>query len=139
MAKAIELEAKSPYHRDGFYTTVRDGRLWVFEENSKDLATFLKHGDPVKQVTRIGVGPGGMTIRSSDANIINAYLAAKTGFFTKHEEGRLWVFRAGSPELTSFLEKGEPAKQVTRIGVGPNGETVKSPDGSVIDAYLNAQ
>jgi hypothetical protein len=63
--------------KPGFYTEVKDGRLWVFREGSKDLEEFKKHGEPAKQVTRIGGGPNGMTIKSSDASVIDAYLAAK--------------------------------------------------------------
>jgi len=44
---------------------------------SKELEEFKKQGEPAKQVTRIGAGPNGMTIRSSDASVIDAYLAAK--------------------------------------------------------------
>jgi hypothetical protein len=63
--------------KPGFYTEVRDGRIWVFREGSKDLDEFKKHGEPARQVTRIGGGPNGMTIKSSDAQVIDEYLAAK--------------------------------------------------------------
>jgi hypothetical protein len=63
--------------KPGFYTEVREGRLWVFREGSKDLEDFKKHGEPEKQVTRIGGGPKGMTIKSSDAKVIDDYLAVK--------------------------------------------------------------
>jgi hypothetical protein len=67
----------SGYSKPGFHTEVKDGRLWVFHEGSKELAEFKKHGEPAKQVTRIGGGPNGMTIKSSDASVIDAYMAAK--------------------------------------------------------------
>ena len=63
--------------KPGFYTQVKEGRLWVFHEGFKELEEFKKHGEPAKQVTRIGAGPNGITIRSSDASVIDAYLAAK--------------------------------------------------------------
>ncbi|HEX6211302.1 MAG TPA: hypothetical protein VF136_11030 [Methylomirabilota bacterium] len=63
--------------KPGFYTQVKDGRLWVFRDGSKELAEFKQHGEPAKQVTRIGGGPNGMTIKSSDAKVIDEYLAAK--------------------------------------------------------------
>ncbi len=63
--------------KPGFYTEIRDGRLWVFRQGSKDIDDFKKHGEPVKQVTRIGASPNGMTIRSSDAAVIDDYLTAK--------------------------------------------------------------
>jgi hypothetical protein len=67
----------SSLSKPGFYTEVKDGRLWVFRDGSKDLAEFKQHGEPAKQVTRIGGGPNGMTIKSSDAKVIDEYMAAK--------------------------------------------------------------
>ena len=67
----------SSFGKPGFHTEVRDGRLWVFREGSKDLEEFKKHGEPAHQLTRIGAGPNGMTIKSSDAQVIDDYLAAK--------------------------------------------------------------
>lgn len=67
----------SSLSKPGFYTEVKDARLWVFREGSKDLEEFKKHGEPAKQVTRVGGGPNGMTIKSSEAAVIDAYMAAK--------------------------------------------------------------
>lgn len=61
----------------GFHTEVVDGRLWVFREDDPALQQFLDTGEPAKSVTRIGGGPDGMTIRSSDVETIDAYLAAR--------------------------------------------------------------
>jgi hypothetical protein len=69
--------AAASVSKPGFYTEIRDGRLWVFREGSKELADFKQHGEPAHQVTRIGGGPNGMTIKSHDAVVINEYLAAK--------------------------------------------------------------
>ena len=33
----------SPVSRPGFYTEMRDGRLWVFREGSKALEEFKQH------------------------------------------------------------------------------------------------
>jgi hypothetical protein len=63
--------------KPGFYTEVKDGRLWVFREGSKELAEFKKSGEPAQQVTRVGAGPKGMTIKGPDAKTIDDYLAAK--------------------------------------------------------------
>jgi len=63
--------------KPGFYTEVRDGRLWVFREGSKELEAFKQHGEPAQQVTRVGGGPNGLTVKSSDAAVIDDYLAAK--------------------------------------------------------------
>jgi hypothetical protein len=38
---------------------------------------FKKHGEPAHQVTRVGSGPNGMTIKSSSAAVIDDYLCAK--------------------------------------------------------------
>jgi len=59
------------YGRPGFAVFMDDGRLWILREGSEDLATYLRVGEPAKSVTRIGVGPAGETIRSSDVETIN--------------------------------------------------------------------
>lgn len=76
VAIALAACASSGYDKTGFYTEVKDGRLWVFEEGSKALAEFKKSGEPAKQYTKIGAGPNGMTIKSDDAKTIDKYLAA---------------------------------------------------------------
>lgn len=58
------------------------------------------------------------------------------GFVTEVEDGRLWVFKENSAELTEFKQHGEPAKQFTVIGAGPKGMTVKSADKETLDEYL---
>lgn len=61
----------------------------------------------------------------------------KPGFFTKVEDGRLWVFYSGSEQLREFKAHGEPAKQYTEIGAGPEGMTVKSGDENALKDYLS--
>ncbi|WP_413495537.1 hypothetical protein [Shewanella baltica] len=58
------------------------------------------------------------------------------GFVTEVEDGRLWVFKESSAELSEFKQHGEPAKQFTVIGAGPKGMTVKSADQQTLDEYL---
>ncbi|MBL1378173.1 hypothetical protein [Zobellella iuensis] len=58
------------------------------------------------------------------------------GFVTEIEDGRLWVFKEGSAELEEFKQHGEPAKQFSNIGVGPNGMTVKTASQETMDEYL---
>ncbi|WP_312450161.1 hypothetical protein [Stutzerimonas nitrititolerans] len=60
----------------------------------------------------------------------------KPGFVTEVEDGRLWVFREGSQELKDFEASGEPAKQFSDIGSGPNGMTVKAADEKTLKDYL---
>lgn len=69
--------AGSRYDKPGFWTKEEDGRLWVFRAGSPELAEFRKSGPPLRLVTRAGAGPGGMALRSSDAAVIDDYLAAK--------------------------------------------------------------
>lgn len=59
------------------------------------------------------------------------------GFVTEVEDGRLWVFKENSAELTEFKKHGEPAKQFTVIGAGPKGMTVKAADQITLDEYLS--
>ncbi len=144
----------SPYDKAGFLTKVTDGRLWVFRQDAKELAEFIKHGELVKSVTKVGVGPNRMTVRAADVETIDAYLAAaprtanivaptsefdKAGFHTKVDQGRLWVFKQGAKEIAEFAEHGELVKSVTRVAVGPNRMTVRAADGETIDAYLAAE
>ena len=65
---------------------------------------------------------------------------AKPGFVTLvSKDGRLWVFRPGSKELTEYFKAGELAKCVTLPAAGPLGMTVKSPDRETALAYLAAK
>jgi hypothetical protein len=41
------------------------------------MEDFKKHGEPAHQVTRVGAGPNGMTIKSSDTKVIDDYMATK--------------------------------------------------------------
>ena len=65
----------SKYNIDGFQTEIEDGRLWVFEEGSEDLAFFEEHGEPAKQYTSIGTGPNGMTVKASSQETLDKYLS----------------------------------------------------------------
>ena len=115
-----------------------DGRIWVFEAHSKAHKMYMDVGEPAKSVTILGAGPQGQTVRSDDKSVILAWRASADGFATHIEDGRVWVFEPGSEAEAMFLKVGEPAKSVTRIGVGPMGMSVRSNDGSIIDAYLEA-
>jgi len=58
-----------------------------------------------------------------------------TGFRAYEEGERLWVFAEGAAAEKEFLDKGEPAKRVTRIGGGPGGRTIMGDENSVLVAY----
>ena len=63
----------------------------------------------------------------------------KPGFKTEVKNGILWVFREGSDDLAEFEKSGEPAKNATSIGTGPNGLSIRSGDMDTIKAYLAAK
>lgn len=69
--------AASPHDKPGFYTQIEDGRLWVFKEGSKELEQFKAHGEPAVNVSRIGEGPEGMTLKAPSQEVLEAYLAEK--------------------------------------------------------------
>lgn len=126
---------KAAFDKPGYVTFEEDGRLWAFGLANPNLADFLNAGELAKQVIRPGVGPSGMTVKSDEMETILGYLAAKPGFVTAIEDGRVWVLREGSEAAEEFLTAGEPAKQVIRPGVGPLGVTLKSDDAATIAAY----
>jgi hypothetical protein len=135
-------EAAVRYGRPGFAVFGEDGRVWVFREGSEDLDGFLSVGEPAKRVTRIGRGPDGKTVMAPDTETLDAYASAWTygrpGFAVFGEDGRLWVFRDGSEDLEGFLSVGEPAKRTTRVGAGPEGMTIMGPDVETIEGYMTA-
>ena len=128
------------YGRPGFAVYEDDGRLWVFEDGSEDHEGFLAKGEPAKRVTRIGVGPDGRSLMSSDGATLDAYLAATVyaypGFHVEMNDGRLWVFQDGSEALADYRKVGEPAKRLTRIAAGPGDLTIIGPDAETLDAYM---
>ena len=67
----------SAYAKPGFYTQLDDGRLWVFQEGSKELQDFLAKGELAKHVVRPGAGPGGMTLKGPDGETLDNYMSAK--------------------------------------------------------------
>ncbi|MFG0253537.1 MAG: hypothetical protein ACF787_00335 [Rhodopirellula sp. JB053] len=139
--KAPDAETISRYltAKPGFETKIEDGRLWVFAAGTEELNDYEQQGELAKHVIRPGAGPMGMTMKAPDTETLDLYLASKLGFVLKFDDGRLWVFRKGSEELSDFLEQGELAKHVIRPAAGPNGVTLKAPDAETIDAYLVAQ
>lgn len=129
----IEYLAGKP----GFVTIAGDeNRVWIFKQGSDALKTFLKHGEPAKLAAWPAAGPMGMTIQSADTETLADYVVSKPGFFTKVDDGRIWVFKEGSDQLKQFLEEGEPAKMAIRPAAGPRGMTVKGPDQDTLLAYL---
>jgi hypothetical protein len=74
---AVPALASSSYDKPGFVTKVEDGRLWVFKEGSKELEQFQQYGEPTVNVSRIGEGPEGMTLKAPSQEVLDAYNNAK--------------------------------------------------------------
>ncbi|MGH8493176.1 MAG: hypothetical protein ACRERR_08750 [Moraxellaceae bacterium] len=74
IAQANSATPAPQYDKPGYTAFTQDGRLWVFKADSKDLEEFQKSGEPVKQYTRIGEGPDGMTVKGASDEDLNAYL-----------------------------------------------------------------
>lgn len=124
---------------EDFATFERDGRLWVYRKGSKELEDFKKNGPSDKHATRINVGPKGMTVKAPDDATLVEYLVSKNGFKTIVKEGRVWIFKAGSPQWDEYQNQGPPEKHVTRINAGPLGMTIKAPTTETLDAYLKEE
>lgn len=120
----------------GFASYMRDGRLWVFEQGSEGLAEFQASGEPAKSVTLPAVGPGGVTVRSDDRGTVIEYLASTPGYHVEFKDDVLWIFESGSEALVEFQSFGEPAKNATMIGAGPNGVSIRSVDTETILGFL---
>jgi secreted PhoX family phosphatase len=122
--------------KPGFIAMAMDGRVWIFEDGSKEYEQFRSHGELAKHIVRPAAGPMRSTLRAPDAATLDAWAFSKPGFVTIVEDGRLWIFRDGSKELADFQKHGELAKHIVRPGAGPNRMTVKAPDAATADAYL---
>ena len=108
----------SSLNKPGFYTEVKDGRLRVFRDGSKDLAEFKRHGEPAKHVTRIGGGPNGMTIKSSDARVIDEYMApskrlARGTAATRAAVPRAPARRSGAADETAAQPARDDVDEIT--------------------------
>jgi hypothetical protein len=126
-------------HRDGYFTDVDENVVWVFEMGSAGMAEYLRTGEPAKNYTLVGAGPRGRSLRSDDESVLLGYLAARPGFRTVGDEGRIWIFREGSEALAEFERVGEPAKSFTMIGAGPEGRTLRSEDKETILEWMTAK
>jgi hypothetical protein len=77
LASAALGDSAKEFAKSGFFVHVHDGRLWVLREGDKDIAVVSKNEEPKVVITRIGVGPKGMTVKSNDGKVIDEYLAKK--------------------------------------------------------------
>lgn len=75
-AVAVAKEESPRHDKEGFTTFVENGRLWVFKVGSQEAEDFKAYGEPTKMATKVGAGPGDMTVKSADLETLDAYLAA---------------------------------------------------------------
>lgn len=130
--------APGPRPDGGFVTLERGGYTWVFEEDSPELREVLGGGELAKHVTRLHASGGEViTVKSPDAETLQAWLARKPGFATRIHEGYLWVFEEDAEELAQHDAGVELVKHVTRVAATPTGvQTVKGPDSETVAAYV---
>ncbi|MCR9247027.1 MAG: hypothetical protein NXI31_18495 [bacterium] len=136
-ATPAQLVRETPFDRPGFIVREFDGRLYVFPAAAPEAAGFEDSAVLRHSVTRIGVGPQGMTVRAPDRETIDAYLIAREGFRTEIVDGRVWILRAGSAECDAFDEGAQLRESVTRVGAAPNGMSARSVDNATLDDYLS--
>ena len=137
---AVEEPRGSIYDRPGFVTTIKDGRLWVMRSGTPEASAMLNEGrTPVNQVIRPAVGPAGMTVRAIDHQDIIEYLGTRPGFRVFEHNGRLWVYRADSPDLAKAAEGRHPVNHVIRPLAGPAGITLRASDIEIINDYIAAK
>jgi hypothetical protein len=78
--KSVDRETIIAYvvAKPGFYTSLdQHGRLWVFAEDSEELAAFKEKGELARHVIRPAAGPLGLTVKAPTTEVIEAYLAAE--------------------------------------------------------------
>lgn len=127
------------YSQPGYYCEIVDGRMWIFELGDEGLSEFLTSGEPAKSVTLIGEGPEGMSLRGTEKSTLREFMCQKPGYHVSIADGRLWVFEEGSDGLAEFLAHGEPAKNVTLIGEGPYGMSLRGSSKASLRSYMYSQ
>jgi secreted PhoX family phosphatase len=133
--KATKHTLAAQYAKPGFVTFMEDGRLWIFEDGSTDLAAFEMSGELAKHVVIPGQGPHGMTVKAPDRDVVLEYMCAKPGFIAMAMDGRVWIFEDGSKAYQEFRSHGELAKHIVRPGAGPMRSTLRAPDAATLDAW----
>jgi hypothetical protein len=129
--------ADPDYAKPGFLTRMEDGRLWVFRAGQQALE-YIDGPLPGDASIRPAAGPDGLTVKSTDMEIIDEYLLSTDTFIVRLQDGRMWVFRAGSQAWQNYLTSGPPADRVTRPLAGPDKRTIMAADGETLDDYLAA-
>ncbi|MDD3761781.1 MAG: hypothetical protein PHP86_00635 [Nevskiales bacterium] len=127
---------------DRYWEIHRDGRIQVIAD-AEDYELFRQTGEIPLVVTRIGGGPNGETLRfgltrkeaKTMAKIVGYKGSAQrlyegdvegdaNDFYGEiHRDGRIYVFNDWA-DLQAYKQTHEAAYAVTRIGAGPERETV---------------
>lgn len=147
-ADPVEEPRQEPgIEREHFVTSLRplgghSQVLWVWRAGSPGALEAASGDEPAHSVSLIGAGPGGITLRGPDKETLIAYLRAEEFYTQPTELGGdsriVWVFRRGSAEAEAAREGREPTRNVTWIGAGPDGITLRAPDADTLQAYLTA-
>lgn len=85
---------------------------------------------------RLAALVAGFSMLALSAFAADAAKYAKDGFYVHIHDGRLWVLKDGDPDIELVSKNKEPKEVTTRIAAGPDGMTIKSNKGEVIDAYM---
>ena len=124
--------------RPGYTARLRDGNLWIFEENSPEqMQADLGHF-PEKHVTTMRAEPSGVVVYKSPSKLtIKGFSAARPGHVVRPtEDGPVWVFLPSTPELMAFDAGERSEKHATRIVSTEGGVlTLKSDSVDVLRGY----
>ncbi len=131
-----DVPRATSHERAGFSAYDLEGRLWIFREGSDAELAFLEEGPPSAHVTRPGAGPGGLTLKAVDDDVLVEWAAVREGFAVRWRDDALWVFEPRSLDLLDFDEGAEPTRVVERTSGGPFGGAVRATDAAVLAAYL---
>lgn len=141
--KDMKAKAEAAKLNNGFYVELhKEGRIYVLSD-AKEYETFRRTDEIPLVVTKIGAGPNRETVKlgllKSEAKAMEKTVGykgsaqkmfegelkgAEKGFYGEiHKHGRIYVFGEWK-DLEDFKSTGEAAFGVTRIGFGPDRETV---------------
>jgi uncharacterized protein (TIGR03000 family) len=139
----VRLPADAVLLIDG-YKTKSTGDTRIFETPAvppgKTYTYTLKAIVGTREVSKkilLKVGErGAIDLRGDFAKAMPKPEPKEDKFVLIPEGGAVWVFKKGSTALAAFQKEGPPARHVLRLKAGPNGATLKAPDGATIEEYL---
>ena len=142
---AAEPSQTIPSTENAYQEVNKDGRLYVFALPDRKAA-FEKSGELGKGIIKVGYGQNGETVVFDSEEAVIEYASRRVKDILKKANikayrefemnGRLYVFT--SPTRKADFEKtGELGKSITRIGYGPNNETVVFDSDEAVMEYDN--